>query len=67
MTPPRSSSPGDIHIDLTNSNIQPSHVNEFIPETSQHSRDTEINLTGKPKKSCQLKNPNVLINLTIKQ
>ena len=64
LNPPRSSSPYDIHIDLTNSNIQPSCVNELIPETSQHSVDTEIDLTGKPKKFCQPKNPNVLINLT---
>ena len=64
LNPPTSSSPGDIHIDLTNSNIQPSCVNELISETSQHSPDTEIDLTGKPKKFCQLKNPEVLIDLT---
>ena len=64
LNPPTSSSPGDIHIDLMNSNIQPSRVNELIPETSQHSCDTEIDLTGKPKKFCQPKNPEVLIDLT---
>ena len=64
LNPPTSSSPGDIHIDLTNSNIQPSHVNELIPETSQHSPDTEIDLTGKPKKFRQPKNPKILIDLT---
>ena len=64
LNPPRSSSPHDIHIDLMNSNIWPSHVNELMPETSQHSVDTEIDLTGKPKKFCQQKNPNVLIDLT---
>ena len=47
------------------SNIQPSHVNELIPETSQHSHDTEIDLTGKPEKFCQPKNPKVLIDLTV--
>ena len=64
LNPPRSSSPHDIHIDLMNSNIQPTHANELIPETSQHSCDTEIDVTGKPKKFCQLKNPDVLIDLT---
>ena len=39
-------------------------MNELIPETSQHSRDTEIDLTGKPKKFCQPKNPEALIDLT---
>ena len=64
MNLPTSSSPGDIQIDLTNSNIQPSRVNELIPETSQHSCDTEIDLTGKPKKFRKPKNPEVLIDLT---
>ena len=64
LNPPRSSSPHDIHIDHMNSNIQLSRVNELMPETSQHSVDTEIDLTGKPKKFHQLKNPNVLIDLT---
>ena len=64
LNPPTSSSPGDIHIDLMNSNIQPSQVNELIPETSQHSPDTEIDLTCKPKKFRQPKNPEVLIDLT---
>ena len=64
LNPPTSSSPHDIHIDLINSNIQPSCVNELMSETSQHSVDTEIDLTGKPKKFCEPKNPDVLIDLT---
>ena len=64
MNPPTSSSPGDIHIDLTNSNIQLPCVNELIPETSQRSPATEIDLSGKPKKFCQPKNPELLIDLT---
>ena len=39
-------------------------MNELIPETSQHSHDTEIDLTGQPEKFCQLKIPEVLIDLT---
>ena len=35
-----------------------------MPETSQHSHETEVDLTGKPKKFHQLKNPDVLIDLT---
>ena len=64
LNPSRSSSPHDIHIDLTDSNIQPSCVNELMRETSQHSRDTQIDLTGKPEKFCQPKIPKVLIDLT---
>ena len=64
LNPPTSLSPHDIHIDLTNSNIQPSHMNKLMPETSRHTVDTEIDLTGKPKKFRQPKNSNVLINHT---
>ena len=64
LNPPTSSSPSDIHIDLTDSNIKPSRVNEFLPETSQQSCDTEIDVTGRPEKFCHLKNPEVLIDLT---
>ena len=35
-----------------------------MPETSQHSRDTQIDLTGKPEKFHQPKIPEVLIDLT---
>ena len=64
LNPPRSSSPHDIHIDLMDSNIQPSRVNELMRETSQHSCDTQIDLTGKPEKFRQPKIPEVLIDLT---
>ena len=64
LNPPRSSSPHDIHIDLTESNIQPSCVNELMRETPQNSRETEIDVTGKPEKFCQPKIPKVLIDLT---
>ena len=64
LNPPRSSSPHDIHIDLMDSNIQPSRVNELMWETSQHSHETEIDVTGKPEKFRQPKIPEVLIDLT---
>ena len=46
------------------SNIQQSHLNELMPETSQHSCYTEIDLTGQQEKFHQPKIPKVLIDLT---
>ena len=37
-------------MDLMESNIEPSGVNELMQETPQNSRETEIDVTGKPEK-----------------
>ena len=64
LNPPTSSSPSDIQMHLTDSNIQPSRVNELMQGTSQNSYETEIDVTGKGEKFCQPKIPEVLIDLT---